>query len=164
MKIIPNTNDCYSATEDGKIFSHNGGKTVEKIQFTNGAGYKSVGIYDKGKQRRFYVHQLVMRTFVGDKPFLKANINHIDGDKNNNSISNLEYCTYKENHAHAIQNGLRNPVGEGNGRAKLTKEKVIVMRHLYDIGNPSNTIARLFGIGYTQSTRVCKRVQWKHVN
>jgi hypothetical protein len=105
-----------------------------------------------------------MRAFVGDKPFPKANINHIDGDKNNNSLSNLEYCTYKENHAHAIASGLRNPVGEGNGRSKLTKEKVIVIRHLYDIGNSPRVIANLFMIGYTQSYRVCKREQWKHVN
>ena len=164
MKIIPNTNNKYSVSEEGEVFSHAKKGTNKMSPNKDACGYMRVCLCYDDKQHTPTVHSLIMKTFVGEKPFPKANINHIDGDKNNNSLSNLEYCTYKENHAHAIANGLRNPVGEGNGRSKLTKEKVIVMRHLYDIGNSSNVIARLFMVGYTQSSRVCKRQQWKHVN
>ena|ERR1700722_16286860 len=64
----------------------------------------SHGKHQSGKH--YLVHMLVMRTFVGPKPE-GLQINHIDGNKMNNCVSNLEYVTARENIAHAIRTGLR---------------------------------------------------------
>lgn len=64
--------------------------------------YGSVKLKHKsGIWKRVYVHRLVMRTFVGLRPKGYV-INHIDGNKANNSLDNLEYCTNKENERHSL--------------------------------------------------------------
>ncbi len=55
----------------------------------------------------------------------KLHVNHKDGNKQNNFLSNLEYCTAKENTQHAIKMGLVNNKGEKSVRSKLTKRQVI---------------------------------------
>jgi hypothetical protein len=58
----------------------------------------------RGKIKKNYgVHRLVMRAFVGES---SLDVNHIDGNKLNNKLSNLEYCTRKDNIAHSINIGL----------------------------------------------------------
>ena len=63
-------------------------------------GYPSVGLTSKGTTRRFYVHRLILLGF--QRPGNGEYCNHIDGDKTNNNIENLEYCTPKENVSHFI--------------------------------------------------------------
>ena len=64
-------------------------------------GYKQVNLCKNGKQKTFTVHKLVAMAFLGERP--KENngraydVNHKDGDKTNNALSNLEYITKKEN-------------------------------------------------------------------
>ena len=55
--------------------------------------------------KSYYIHRLVGQAFI-DNPENKAEINHIDCDKRNNDVSNLEWCTRKENMEHASRNGL----------------------------------------------------------
>lgn len=163
MKLIPNTNGRYSATEDGRIFSHLHGKTREKKQVKDNNGYMRISMYYSGLIKHATVHSLIMKTFVGDKPFEKATINHIDGNKSNNSLSNLEYCTYKENHAHAIKTGLRNTVGESNGRVVLSDEQVVDMRNRFDSGRSLAMLARDYNISTSQCIRICYREQRQYI-
>ena len=69
-------------------------------------GYPHVGLYKNGKRINKYVHRLVAENFCnnGDKTL---EVNHIDGNKQNNSANNLEWCTKSYNALHAFQNGLR---------------------------------------------------------
>lgn len=73
-------------------------------------GYLSVNLIDKksGKSTRNSVHRFVAEAFIPN-PENKLCVNHIDGNKQNNHISNLEWCTYKENSEHAIRTGLKRP-------------------------------------------------------
>ena len=72
-----------------------------------GAGYSQVHLRDDaGVMRDWYVHQLVAMVFIGPRPDGKE-INHIDGIKTHNCVSNVEYCTRRENNIHAIRTGLR---------------------------------------------------------
>lgn len=70
-------------------------------------GYLSINLIDKktGKMTRNSVHRFVAEAFIPN-PDNKITVNHIDGNKLNNVVSNLEWATYKENNMHAVQTGL----------------------------------------------------------
>jgi hypothetical protein len=84
----------------------------------NGKGYLFVGLCKNGKIRsRCYIHRLVAETFLPN-PNNKPCVNHIDGNKQNNCLSNLEWVTYEENNKHAYKTGLKQPT-------KKTQKSVI---------------------------------------
>lgn len=68
-------------------------------------GYLLVGLSDSGTTERVFVHRLVAEAFILN-PYNKPTINHIDGNKENNKVQNLEWATYKENRDHAVRVGL----------------------------------------------------------
>lgn len=81
---------------------------LRKILISN--GYASVNLIDKetGRSTRNSVHRFVAEAFIPN-PEKKPCVNHIDGNKQNNHVSNLEWCTYKENSEHAFRTGLSKP-------------------------------------------------------
>lgn len=90
-------------SKDRKIFSENqfskysydfSGKTMAPVD--NGTGYMQINLSKKGKINKEYVHRLVYKTFIGEIPKNKE-INHIDHDKSNNRLNNLEIVSRKEN-------------------------------------------------------------------
>ena len=72
----------------------------------NGSGYKFVYLWKDNKQHRYYVHRLVDETFIPNPDNLPE-INHIDNNKNNNHVNNLEWCSYGQNIKHAYKTGLK---------------------------------------------------------
>lgn len=73
---------------------------IEKV-----SGYYKFVLWKQGKFKNHFLHRIVAISFL-DNPNNYPIINHIDGDKLNNSIDNLEWCTRKENVQHAYKNGL----------------------------------------------------------
>lgn len=68
-------------------------------------GYKKVWVYSNGKRKELYTHRVVALAFIaGD---CSLTVNHIDGNKLNNSVSNLEWCTNTYNMQHSFNAGLR---------------------------------------------------------
>jgi hypothetical protein len=68
-------------------------------------GYKLISIVVDGRAKSFHAHRIVANTFI-DNPSSLPQVNHIDGDKANNHIENLEWCTSSENIKHAFATGL----------------------------------------------------------
>ena len=97
-----------------------------------------------GKRYRKYVHHLVAKYFIPN-PENKPEINHIDGNKSNNRVDNLEWVTHKENCQHAFDIGL-SPKGEKHGQSKLTPEMLIEVKQLYSTGLSQRKVAKIIGI------------------
>lgn len=76
-----------------------------KTPYVGKRGYPVVSLQRNGKQYLRTVHILMARTFIPN-PYNKTQVNHIDGDKTNYALSNLEWCTPKENMTHARITGL----------------------------------------------------------
>ena len=70
-------------------------------------GYDYVCLSKDGKTKKYKIHRLVGEHFIPNLEN-KRTINHIDGNKHNNTVENLEWATYKENQQHAIRTGLWN--------------------------------------------------------
>lgn len=83
----------------------------------NSNGYPSCYLYEEGKQSTCTVHSLVMLTFVGPRPEGRE-CNHVDGDKTNNRVENLEWVTHSQNVLHALH------VLKFHKSRKLTTEQV----------------------------------------
>ena len=98
--------DNYSISTNGQIRNDITGK-IKAIR-VNRRGYPIVDLYLDGNRQTERIHRLVASTYISN-PDNKPQINHIDGNKRNNDISNLEWCTASENMIHAFENGLSKP-------------------------------------------------------
>ncbi len=103
------------------------------------------------------LHRLVAETFIPN-PDNKPQVNHIDGNKENNSVSNLEWVTNNENMQHAIQNGLVIP-GKNKGcdsnNSNLDEDLLYSFRHMYVEQNVSAyKLSKIFSISYTSAKRI----------
>ena len=78
-------------------------------------GYERVVLTKDGIRKTYSVHKLVALAFIPN-PENKTTINHIDGNKRNNNVSNLEWATEKENQNHKWKNGLANYNRDERGR------------------------------------------------
>lgn len=126
---IPNTH--YSVSSKGRIRNDSTGQI--KANHISRDGYNKVELYQDGIPLRKRVHRLVAEAFIPN-PDRKPQINHIDGDKLNNNVENLEWVNNSENMIHAYSTGLatphptygmrgkKNPNGGRTGRAIVCVE------------------------------------------
>lgn len=86
-------------------------------------GYLTVNLYKNKKMKHRTIHRLVAQAFIPN-PDEKPQVNHIDGDKQNNNRLNLEWVTGSENQQHALNNGLRYGYMKGKVHSEETKCKI----------------------------------------
>lgn len=131
------------------------------------AGYNRVvlSLID-GSQRSFMVHRLVLMAFNPIDNYENFQVNHIDGNKLNNNISNLEWCTASENQKHAVKMGLNwrvnNQNGEKNHNAKLTKNDVNKIFELREQGLTHQTISDIFKVSRRHIGNILQGKRWKN--
>lgn len=110
--------DRYTKAKDDEIIHR---KEFLLKEFINKKGYKQVTLYDdNGKPKTMRVHKLVALAFIENKNNLPQ-INHIDGNKLNNEVSNLEWISNYDNMQHAIKNGLIDQELRKENMSKLGK-------------------------------------------
>lgn len=128
------------------------------------SGYVVVGLSSCSKVTQFYVHRLVVSTFIR-KLKKKEEVNHKDFNKKNNKLDNLEIVTPKENSHHAMLDGrgAAGKCGETNLSAKLTNKKVLKIRKLHSQGISQRVIAKKYKVSFQSISLICLRKIWKHI-
>ena len=126
-------------------------------------GYHQVGLHQNAMKNTFLIHRLVAAAFFGPCPDGKE-VNHIDGNKLNNDLVNLEYVTHSENILHAYQMGLKKVIcGANHCRAKLTDKDVLEIRATYEAGGVTHRkLAKKYGVGHVQIFNIIHRRRWAH--
>lgn len=125
-------------------------------------GYLGVTLSFNGKVQQVCIHQLVARAFLPN-PENKPQVNHIDGDKSNNKVTNLEWVTASENNYHACKTGLRK-VGEEHHKAKLKEAEVKEILHLLSEGYSSGEIAPLYRVNKSLIKKIKSGECWSHIS
>lgn len=143
----------YMASNLGGIKNVKTGKLIKG--YVKG-GYRSIDI--KGKH--FRVHRLVAGAFL-ENPLCLPFVNHIDGDKLNNQVENLEWITHRDNCKHAKEHGLY-ASGERQGKAKLKTKQVREIRSKYIPWKVSSyQLAKEYGVSQSAIRDVLSGKRWQ---
>lgn len=149
--------DDYCVTDDGSIYSLKSKKFLN-LQY-NDNGYVTVTLRKDGKTKTLRVHRLVAMMYLTDTYFEGAHVNHIDGDKTNNHVNNLEWVTREENMRHAYDNDL-----------VISKPKTLSDDYLHLIcqalesGSRVVDVARMFSVEREIIDRIYRGTLFKHIS
>lgn len=129
----------------------------------DGNGYMNIGLNRDGIKKSFKVHSLVLTAFIGDRPN-GFNASHIDGSRDNNILSNLQWESVSSNNIRKRDHGTWQG-GESIGTSKLKdgdvrkiKEMIASGKYIY------KQIAELFGVSATAIGRIKRNQNWSHIN
>lgn len=183
-KSVVGYEGVYEVSDGGSVQRCDGYRSSPKpLQpVPNHHGYLNVNLSRNSKGKTFKVHSLVCEAFIGPRPE-GMTINHKNGDKNDNSVQNLEYVTHIENMRHAKEvldriiptraRGERNGAviyperlnrGTDVSTAKLDENKVRAVRVMLSQGMFQRDIAKIIGISQTQIWRIKTGLSWAHVS
>lgn len=126
--------------------------------------YPEVSISDNNKKIKNYpIHRLVAETFIPN-PENKPMVNHIDGNKTNNFVTNLEWVTPKENTQHALAEKLLNPpIGERCASSRYKENQVLEAINLLSEGKPNCEVAKLTGIDERAISDIRNKKRWAYL-
>ena len=157
LRPIEGFEGLYSIHADGRIQSHLQTHRILKGRPV-GHGYLAVELRRHDRAYPRYIHDLVCKAFIGDKPS-GMTVNHKDGNKTNNHVSNLEYATPKEQSNHAKALGLLF-VGERHPMAKLT---AIDVQEIRISPLTARELSVKYSISYPTIRRILRGDLWKDV-
>jgi hypothetical protein len=155
---------CWIVREGRKCILRGG---QEQKQAKSKFGYMRVAIFKqdgKGTVKHIPTHRLVAEAFIPN-PENKPQVNHIDCVKSNNVVSNLEWCTGKENQQHALRNGrYKIAKGEMSHYAKLKDAEVVNIKNSRFFHKTSTKIlANMYGVSGATIIRILNGTNWKHI-
>lgn len=161
FKDIPGYEGLYQVSNSGVVKSCAKYKGVgycqqvpetimSKVVFN---GYYSTCLSKKGVKSRKYNHRLVALTFIPN-PNNFPEVNHIDGDKTNNHVSNLEWCTRLQNEQHAWRIGLKKMKGENHFASRVVTQFDMHLNPIRDWVN-GLAIQKSLGFAATHISKCC---------
>lgn len=177
-KDVVGFEDYFQISNFGNIWS----KRTNKImaQSLSKTGYKQFSTTIGGRNGTYYcfkVHRLVADAFI-EKPkelldmvdkwvYKKIPVNHKDGNKLNNNVDNLEWCSYSQNSKHAVDNGLFVPViGCHTYNSKFSEDEIRYIREVYkpfDKEFGARPLAKRFGVHHTVISKLARKVRYKNI-
>lgn len=152
----------YQISTFGRVKSTKDGHERILKPFVDKDGYLNIAFSKNRHVKKFKIHRLVALAFIPN-PNNKPQVNHVFGNKMDNYVDNLEWCTDVENNHHAITIGLRKS-HKGTGR-KLTDEQVAWCRKVhipFDEEFGSTALAKKFGISQPRMSAILHRKTYKN--
>lgn len=159
-KSIKGYGDKYMISNYGKVININTNHILKARP--NKTGYLRVPVSFNGIHKDLFVHKLVAIAFlINDNPVEKTQVNHIDCNKQNNHVENLEWCTPSYNTKHAFINRRKTNKGVKNPRTHLTLEQVKEIKNLALNTKLSNReIGEMFGIKRSAVSAIKCSTHW----
>jgi hypothetical protein len=179
IKDVKGYEGLYTIDEWGNVYSIKAHKYLryyhnKRSKKRKGSEYFIVRLSKYHILKFPYVHRLVAYAFIPN-PENKKEVNHKDGNRKNNHISNLEWVTSSENSLHAIHilhtkkppSGIvpteRRARGEDNGTAKFTNEQIKAIRQEHEKGIGCRRLARKYGTSISNIYRIVTHQTWRHI-
>jgi len=166
-KDIPGYEDLYQVSDIGNVRSLGNGispNSKRRLLRTKkeSNGYMRICLQKNGGRKYLNVHRLVGFAFISN-PENKPCINHIDYNRSNNIVSNLEWCTHSENLYHSSENLSRK--GTQNGGCKLKEHQIIEIREKYKGGliNQSE-LSGQYNVSISLISMIIRNKVWCHIN
>ncbi len=156
----------YKVSEIGEIFNKDGKRINQR---ENDKGYPCVSLWINGKSVYRRVHRIVAEVFIPN-PDNKPQVNHLDMNRSNPNVNNLEWCTASENVIHSVKNGgrkgwTRDNTGINNPNKKHQWKTICAIRELYLGGDYSqNDLSMIFGIEQGRISKIVNNEIWKSKN
>ena len=141
----------YLVTSDGRVIGVKSGKTLKQCYMR---GYCRVKLYKNAQPKVFSVHRLVADAFLPNAQN-KSQVNHKDGNKGNNTVSNLEWVTQSENQIHAYRTGLNTTAFAIAARKKRVVQATLDGKEL-KLWQSLSEASRATGIPVSNITHCCK--------
>ena len=152
--------DRYEISDQGRLRRKSNGR-IRKPSITPSGYHVHVLSRPGEKHKGYYEHRAVIESFLGPCPVGKE-VSHIDGNNQNNALSNLAYETAKENSSRKYGHGTLN-IGDKNGSAVLTYEKVAEMKRVHaEGGSTYKQTASLFGVSTMTAYRAINGDSWRY--
>ena len=162
-KAVPGYEGRYSVDEDGNVYNVRRKRKI--AQTVMESGYVYVHLFD-GRRRNGKCHRLnriVAEAFIPN-PNGYMQVNHINGNKKDNSVKNLEWCNSYQNIEHSIRIGLRKCNGEDNPSAKLTWDQIEAIRKEYVYGSKThggNALSKKYGVTGVMICKIVRNECWQ---
>lgn len=147
--------------KDGSMRKYKG--KVLKTPPSKGTGYKELSLSSDGRRNTKTVHRLVLEAFKPHVNMSDLDVNHIDGNKLNNHLTNLEWLTRRDNNLHAHDTGLIDNRGERSPNAKLSNTDVLEILQRLDSGETHKDIGLDYGVSRNCITDINKGLTWREV-
>lgn len=162
-KIKPN---LYAIEEDGRVWS----KTTHKYMKTSidKNGYPTISLKnDRNGYSHFGIHRLLMIAFSPIENMENMQVNHIDGNKLNNNLSNLEWVTCEQNLKHVRENHLNNTFGQKGAvhpNSKITEQEAKLIIQLHEEGfTRKEILSRVPNATKNIISSIIQNKTWKHL-
>lgn len=165
MEVWKPVADGYEVSSLGNVRSSKRGRVRLLSPMVVAGGYSQIQLRIDKQSKKFLVHRLVAEAFIPN-PENKPIVNHIDGNKHNNRVDNLEWVTQAENMRHAVKSGLIKQ-GADSADAILTKKQVEWIRSVFvprDTNFSAAALSRKFGVSKEVIARVVHGERYKNAS
>jgi hypothetical protein len=139
---------------------------VMKFSIKNDNDYHRIDLCKNGVRKQYLVHRIFAIVFIPN-PHNYDYVNHIDGDKTNFSLSNLEWCTARQNQMHAYRTGLKKPgahkKGENAHRAILNNEAVSDIKERLRRGELASNLSKEYSVSDACLAHIKSGKRWSHI-
>lgn len=166
-KDIPGYETLYKVSNYGEVLSIK--RNIILIPHVNASGYLAITLCKNNIRNTRTIHRIVATAFFGKSDLT---VNHLNGIKTDNKVTNLEYCTRSENNSHAYRIGLhdsknkklskkmKKALSEDSPRAKLKEKDVLEIRKLRKEGYKNNDLAKMYNVHPVTISLIITNKNW----